>query len=142
MRIVQGRFWVEIAPDLLEPALDRASQEAEEPLREEYRHEREAVAGIETVDIREACYRELDVRWADRFGLFDSLRRALIEERALGAVVEGCVLYAVRRGEEQGMLLEPEGKAASGVLTMRLSPETLLSLEGLRALLSDGRASS
>ena len=139
MRIVEGPFWVEIEPDLLEPALERASLAADESLRTEYRQEREAVSGIETVDIREACFQDLDARWAERFGLLDALRRALIEEPALGAAVEGCVLYAARPDEEQGMLLEPDGEPTSGVLTIRVAPQTLLSLQELRRLLSDGR---
>jgi len=138
MRIVEGPFWIDVAPDLLVRTLDRASREAGDSLREEYVQEREAVSGIETVDIREASERELDARWVERLELLNPLRRALIEVPALRDAVAGCVLYAARQASEEGMLLEPDGHPASGVLTLRLAPETLLSLAALRRLLSNG----
>lgn len=138
MRIASGPFWIDIQSDLLARTLELAAGEAPEELHDEYEREREAVASIETVDIREASFRELDARWVERFGVLDRLRRVLIEERGLGETVSGLVVLPPLRPEGEGMLLEPEGLQTSGVLTLRLAPETLLSLPRLRKLLSDG----
>lgn len=140
MRISGGPFWIEIPADLLERVLAAAAREAPPELRREYEQDRDAVESIETVDIREASVRNLDAHWVERFGALDPLRTALIEERKLGETVSGCVLFYTRYPGKEGMLLEPEGLPAGGVLSLRLSPETLLSLPRLRQLLSGGRA--
>lgn len=138
MRIVEGPFWIELSPRLMEALLEQAAVEAPEKLRAEYLEERDAVSTIETVEIREGSFRELDARWLERFGALDALRRAVIEDRALGEAVSGCVLLWSREPGAQGMVVEEDGEA-SGVLRLRVSPSTLLSVEALRKLLSDGR---
>jgi hypothetical protein len=134
MRIVEGPFWIELSPRLMEALLEQAAVEAPERLRAEYLEERDAVSTIETVEIREASFRELDARWLERFGALHALRRAVIEDRALGEAVSGCVLLWSHEPGAQGMVVEEDGEA-SGVLRLRVSPSTLLSVEALRRLL-------
>jgi hypothetical protein len=134
MRLNGGTIWFELAPSLVDEVLTAASRMAPEALRRQYLEERDAVATIEIVDIREESFRDLDAHWMERFGVADALRSVLDESHPLSARVAGCVLSRARHPVEERARLEARGEGLP-VLAVSLRAETLLSPSRLRDLL-------
>jgi hypothetical protein len=134
MRFESGALWFELATNLVNETLTTASRAAPEFLRQQYLEERDAIASVEIVDIREEGFRDLDVRWMERFGVIEALRAALDESHPLAKSVSGCVLERARAPLEERARLEPS-KEGLPVLAVSLRGETLLSPDRLRDLL-------
>lgn len=134
MRLQSGSFWFEVAPSLVDEALTAASRAAPESLRRQYLEEREAIATIEIVDIREEGFRDLDARWMKRFGVIEALRSVLDEKHPLAESVTGCRFERARGGVEEEVRLESR-EGSLPVLAVSLRAETLVSPDRLRHLL-------
>jgi hypothetical protein len=134
MRFQSGALWFELDASLVNEALSAASRMASDELRSEYREEREAIASIEIVDIREQSFRDLDAHWIDRFGVIDALRSLVDEEHPLSKRVSGFLLEGTRDPLNERAWVEP-GRDGLPLLVVSLKAETLLSLHRLRDLL-------
>ena len=142
MRVDAGPLWLEFAPDLVDEALLVASQHTSDAERERFKEERGAIAGIETIDIREECYRDSDARWATRFRISEPLEIVLRDAQFLANTISGCVVQRVRTASEERAVLAPSSDLARSVLMMSLRPETVLDESRLIDLLRPLRASS
>jgi hypothetical protein len=135
MRIANGSLWYDFAPDLVEEALLLASERAPSVERARFVQEREAIAGIETVDIREQCFRDSDTRWVGVFGIAKPLELLLRGAPNLADEISGCVLQRVRTKTEERAVLAPSSEHARSVLMLSLRPETVLDEKRLSDLL-------
>lgn len=138
MRITNGPIWFDVAADLVDEALLVASRSAAPAVRQQYLADKEAIASIEIVDIREERFRQLDSQWAERFRLVEPLSGALEQLDGLSRGVSGCVLDRVRAAGEEGAALEPSTEGNGAVLYLRLKAESLLSGERLLELAREG----
>lgn len=135
MRFQSGTLWFELDATLVNEALSAASRMASEDLRGQFHEEREAIASIEIVDIREQSFRDLDAHWMARFGVIDALR-SVVEENPLSRRVAGLLLERSPAPLQERAWLEPsrEGLPLPS-LVVSLRAETLLSRDRLRDLL-------
>ncbi|HSF14991.1 MAG TPA: hypothetical protein VLK65_05520 [Vicinamibacteria bacterium] len=129
MHIESGSIWLDFAPELAEEILRLAADSASEQERRAYVEEREAISGIEIVDIREDAFRSFDARWIDRFGILERIRTSILDE----IPISGCSLHRVRtREEERSHIASVRGQR---VLRIYAMVPTLLSRPALRTLL-------
>lgn len=142
MRVDAGSLWLDLAPDLVEEALLVAAKSASDSERDRFQEERDAIAGIETVDIREECYRDSDARWAKRFGISEPLKTLLRQADSLAETISGCVVQRVRTVNEERAVLAPSSDRARSVIMMSIRPETVLDERRLSDLLRPFQASS
>ncbi|HXV65160.1 MAG TPA: hypothetical protein VEK15_30985 [Vicinamibacteria bacterium] len=129
MHIESGSIWLDLAPELAEEVLRLAADSASEQERRAYVEEREAISGIEIVDIREDAFRSFDARWIDRFGILETIRTSISEEMP----VAGCSLQRVRTQEEERSFID--SVRGQRVLMIHAMVPTLLSRPALRTLL-------
>jgi hypothetical protein len=134
MRFQDGPLWFELDANLVSETLKAAASMASDDLRRQYLEEREAIASIEIVDIREQSFRELDAHWMDRFGVLDRLRSLVEENLPLSKRVEGFVLERTRNSNEERAWLEPS-RGGEPMLVVSLTAETLLFSDRLQDLL-------
>ena len=130
MHIESGSLWLDLAPELAEEVLTLAAGSASEQERRAYLEEREAISGIETVDIREDAFLSFDARWIDRFGILEAILTSISEEMPIA----GCSLHRVRTREEERSYIDIV--RGQRVLMIYAMVPTLLSRPALRTLLS------
>lgn len=141
MKLESGPVPIDLARELVEEALEVASKDADAELLAEFREEKEAVAGIETIDIREKRLDALDNHWIDRLQVVAALENVLERHPRLEQVISHCFLSLARAKEDERAYLHdgdapsPAGEAGKPALVVQLTAHTLLTRERLEPLL-------
>lgn len=141
MKLDRGPIPVDFARELVEEALDVASRQADAELQALFREERDAIASIETVDIREKRLDALDDHWMERLQVAAPLESVLARHPGVEDVVSHCFLRLARAKEDEKAFLYTDDRTPPGVgaakpaLIVQLTAHTLLELDKLEPLL-------
>jgi len=139
MRLTSEAFPARFDPHLVEDVVLEVAGVAGSPERDDFRRERDAIYEIETADIRETSFQELDARWFKRFGVADGLLNLLREHASLASGISGCFVLSAGSYKDEGADLHtPKGEpteTALPVLVIRLLPKTFVDAERLELLL-------
>jgi hypothetical protein len=139
MKLTSEAFPVRFDPCLVEAVVLQVAEVAGSPERDRFRREKDAVYEIETADLRETGFHELDARWFRRFGVADGLLNLLREHVSLANGISGCYVLSASSYKDEGADLhaakgEPT-ETALPVLVARLLPKTLADPDRLTPLL-------
>lgn len=132
MRIQSGLVWLDLAAELVDEMLLEASRSASAAERDQFVKDREALASIETIDIREDAFRSFDAEWVDRFGVLEPLRSLLSSEKQQSWVLR----RAKTNAEERVRVSRDDGEH---LVYLDVQPKTMLSRDGLERLLTGAR---
>lgn len=144
MKLDRDPLPIDFARELVEEALAAAARRADAELQATFREERDAVHGIEIVDIREERIDALDAHWMERFRVSEPIERLLASHPGVETAISHCELQLARSKDEERAFLYASGSkpdagaegAGLPMLVVQLMAETLLELEQLEALLT------
>jgi len=127
---------IDFAREFVEEALVAAARRADSELRETFREEKEAVDGIEIIDIREERLDALDSHWMERFHITQRFEDVLAAYPGVEDAVAECVVKLAPSPDEERAFLYASDPRPKPVLVVQLTAETLLELDRLQALVS------
>lgn len=145
MKVDRDPFPLEFARELVEEALAAAARRADAELQDAFREEKEAIDGIEIVDIREERIDALDSHWMERFRVSEPIERILAGHPGVEKAISHCELQLARSKDEERAFLYVAGPMSEEdapqsprrpMLVVKLMAETLLELDPLEALLT------
>ena len=139
MKITWEGFPLQFDSHLVEETVLAASEAASSSEKDAFRRERDAIYEIETADIRESSFQELDARWFKRLGIADVLLGLLGEHPLLAHRISGGYVLSASSSRDEGADLhaprEELTETALPVLVIRLLPKTFLDRVRLSLLL-------